>query len=163
MNNYLSIKIKTKSEKLRGFVEIMVDCKKCGTILADNVVTCPICGVDQCISISNCNSTNNISNSSNSSNNRVDNITQKLVSSPSKLILEISEHDAEQKKLETERMIKRGNECFSSGRAWLGAKKRKLARKEFQRAFKYYDNVLKLDPNNEKVREARSKCLLKMA
>ena len=141
----------------------MAGCKKCGTILADNVVTCPICGVEQSIGISTQNSINNLSTSSTSSDNRVDNITQKLVSSPSKLILETSEHDAEQRKLETERMIKRGDECFSSGRAWLGAKKRKLARREFQRAFKYYDNVLKLDPNNEKVREARSKCLLKMA
>jgi hypothetical protein len=64
---------------------------------------------------------------------------------------------------EIDRLMKRGEECFKSGKAWLGAKDRSRARKEFQRAFKYYEIILKLDPDYEPAREARSKCLFKMA
>jgi len=61
------------------------------------------------------------------------------------------------------RLLGRGDECFESGKAWLGMKDRVRARKEFQRAFNYYETVLKLDPNNEKARNARAGCISKMA
>jgi hypothetical protein len=125
----------------------MGNCKKCGTTLADNVFTCPICSVDHCIE----------------NTMTVDNIDQKLNSSPTLLVQDTSGEDPEEKKLEAGRLIKRGDDCFDSGKAWLGAKNRAHARKDFQRAFKYYNCVLRLDPTNDKVREARSKCLLKMA
>jgi hypothetical protein len=64
---------------------------------------------------------------------------------------------------EIDRLMKRGAERFKSGKAWLGAKNRPRARREFQRAFKYYENILKMDPEYGPAKEARAKCLLKMA
>ena len=125
----------------------MGNCKECNATLSEDVEVCPICGCEQA-------SDNNV---------KIDNIDKKLTSSPTILTQPISDNNLEEKKLELERLVKRGNECFSSGRAWLGAKDRTRARKEFQRAFNYYENALKMNPNHEKAREMRSKCLFKMA
>lgn len=125
----------------------MVSCISCGSTLGDEVIICPICGADQ----------------SSAKDVDLDNVSKKLVSSASILIHGTTEENISEKKLEIERLIKRGDECFDSGKAWHGAKDKSRARKEFQRAFKYYESVLKLDPSNGKIREARAKCLFKMA
>lgn len=125
----------------------MSNCGKCNSILSDNVKVCPICGATQ-----------NLDDAAN-----VDNINKRLSSTPSILITEASEYDSADDEMELERLIKRGEECFNSGKKWLGAKDRPRARKEFQRAFNYYDTALKLQPDNDRIRELRSKCLFKMA
>jgi tetratricopeptide (TPR) repeat protein len=125
----------------------MPHCIKCNSILGDNVVECPICGAYQ----------------DNGDDVKIDNINKTLSNSPNVMNIEYSGESYEDSKLELERLINRGDECFKSGKLWLGAKNRTRARKEFQRAYKYYETALKLDPNNEKVRDMRSKCLFKMA
>jgi hypothetical protein len=125
----------------------MSNCIKCNSILSDNVEVCPICGATQ-----------NLGDTAS-----VDNIDRKLSSTPSILASGTSEYDIANDEMEMERLIKRGEECFNSGKKWLGAKDRSRARKDFQRAFNYYDTALKLQPNNDKIRELRSKCLFKMA
>ena len=137
----------------------MPQCYSCGTILGEDVRICPICDAVQ----------NKIYNSG------LDNIDNKLVSTPTILTTNDSEsfynnslNDespdyTEDREQEIVRLMKRGDECFNSGKAWIGAKDRSRARKEFQRAFNYYETVLKLDPDFEPAREARAKCLFKMA
>ena len=129
----------------------MSNCVKCNSILSDNVEVCPICGANQPIN----------------EDRKLDNIDRKLSSSPNILSTGISEYNSEyaseNPEQELERLKKRGDECFNSGKKWLGAKDRTRARKEFQRAFNYYDTALKIQPNNETIRELRSKCLFKMA
>ena len=125
----------------------MISCIKCGSTLGSDVYICPICGANQ-------SSANDVD---------LDNVSRKLSSSASILIRDTSEEDIMEQKLEIERLIKRGDECFKSAKAWQGAKDKSKARKEYQRAFKYYETVLRLDPNNERIREARAKCLFKMA
>ncbi|MFW9882416.1 MAG: hypothetical protein ACFFG0_55850 [Candidatus Thorarchaeota archaeon] len=125
----------------------MSNCIKCNSILSDNVEVCPICGASQ--------------NSGDSS--YVNNIDKKLSNTPNMLVSGPSEYDNSNNAMELERLIKRGDECFTSGKKWLGVKDRTRARKEFQRAFNYYDTALKIQPDNDKVRELRSKCLFKMA
>ncbi len=118
--------------------------------MGEEVDVCPICGADQ----------------THDYEAKIDNIDKKLTSSPSILISDSSQFEyenEESKQLELERLVKRGDECFTSGKKWLGAKDRTRARKEFQRAFNYYDTALKMDPTNSKIREMRSKCLFKMA
>ena len=125
----------------------MPKCIKCNSILGDNVVECPICGSYQ----------------DHGDDVKIDNIDTSLSNSPNVMNVEYSGESYEDSKLELERLVNRGDECFKSGKAWLGAKDRTRARKEFQRAFKYYETALKLDPTNEKVRDMRAKCLFKMA
>lgn len=125
----------------------MAKCIKCSSFLNVDVTVCPICGAGQ--------PTHN--------DPKIDNIDNKLSSSPSFLSQGTEEDDPKERELEIKRLIQRGDDCFKSGKAWLGAKDRNRARKEFQRAFNYYDTVLKMEPNNERIREARSKCLFKMA
>jgi hypothetical protein len=125
----------------------MSKCIKCSSLLGDEVDVCPICGAGQ----------------PSKNDAQIDNVTEPLTNSPNFLAQLDNEEPIEDKKQEIERLVQRGDECFSSGKAWLGAKDRTRARKEFQRAFKYYETVLKMDPANEKIREARSKCLFKMA
>jgi len=125
----------------------MVSCIKCSSTLGSDVLICPICGADQ-------SSANDVN---------LDNVSKKLTSSATILIQGTSEEEIFEKKLEVERLIKRGDECFNSAKAWHGAKDKTRARKDYQRAFKYYDNVLKMDPNNDRIRDARAKCLNKMA
>ena len=127
----------------------MSNCVKCNSILSDNVEVCPICGATQ-----------NLGDAAN-----VDNIDRKLSSTPSILVsgTSASSDDNANDEMELERLIKRGDECFNSGKKWLGAKDRSRARKEFQRAFNYYDTALKLEPDNDRILELRSKCLFKMA
>ena len=126
---------------------IMAKCIKCSSLLGEGVEVCPICGAGQ--------PTNEEAN--------IEYSEDTLTNSPSILTQIDSEESQENQKEEIERLIQRGDECFNSGKAWLGAKDRSRARKEFQRAFSYYETVLKMDPNNDKIREARSKCLFKMA
>lgn len=59
-------------------------------------------------------------------------------------------------------LLERANERFEAGRAWLGTKDRAKARKEFERAFNYYGEILRLDPSNAQAREYRAKCLQKI-
>ena len=125
----------------------MVSCIKCGSTLGSEVIICAICGADQ----------------SSAKDVNLDNVSKQLTSSATILVHGTSEEEILENKLEIERLIKRGDDCFKSAKAWQGAKDKSRARKDYQRAFKYYDNVLKLDPNNERVREARGKCLFKMA
>ena len=125
----------------------MGKCVKCSSILGEDVEICPICGADQ--------STGDFV--------EIPNVDNKLTSAPSILSQELIESEEQEKKLEVERLVKRGDECFKSGKAWLGAKDRPRARKDFQRAFNYYETALKILPENEKVREMRAKCLFKMA
>lgn len=66
-------------------------------------------------------------------------------------------------KIETERLLERGIECFNKGKAWLSIKNRTAARKEFQRALKYFDSVLKVDPVNKVARDYRSKASQKIS
>jgi hypothetical protein len=65
-------------------------------------------------------------------------------------------------KFEAERLFSRGLECFNKGKAYHATKNRSSARKEFQRALKYFEQLLQIDPVNPEVRELRSKCLQKM-
>ncbi len=137
----------------------MPHCYSCGTLLGDDVRICPIC--------------DSIQDRFSSSN--LDNVDNKLVNTPN-ILSSYNSTDAGNtsnysKGVEFEgdmaeeiaRLMKRGEECFKSGKAWLGAKDRSRARKEFQRAFNYYETILKLDPDNEPAREARARCLFKMA
>jgi len=128
-------------------VRNMGKCVKCSSILGEDVEICPICGADQ--------STGDFV--------EIANVDNKLTSAPSILSQEFIVSEGQDKKLEVERLVKRGDECFKSGKAWLGAKDRSRARKDFQRAFNYYETALKILPDNEKVREMRAKCLFKMA
>ena len=128
-------------------MKFMVSCIKCNSTLGDNVITCPICGTNQ----------------SSAEAVDLDNVSKQLTSSATIMIQGDSEDEYVDTKLEVERLIKRGDDCFNSGKKWRGTKDRSRARREFQRAFKYYETVLKLDPTNEKARNARSKCLMKMA
>jgi tetratricopeptide (TPR) repeat protein len=125
----------------------MGKCVKCSSILGEGVEICPICGADQ--------STGDFV--------EIPNVDNKLTSGPSILSQELIESEEQDRKLEVDRLIKRGDECFNSGKAWLGAKDRSRARKDFQRAFNYYETALKILPDNERVREMRAKCLFKMA
>ena len=135
-------------------MNVMPKCNKCSSYLAEDVKVCPICGAGQESLL----------------NENVDR-TDELTNSPSMLIFSdvAGERDQQQKfeemdkVTEIKRLTERGDDCFNSGKAWLGAKDRSRARKEFQRAFNYYETVLKLDPENDYAREARSKCLFKMA
>ncbi len=70
--------------------------------------------------------------------------------------------DLENLKVQVDRLLERALERFEAGRAWLGSKDRIKARREFQKAFNYYGEVLKLDPRNEQAREFRAKCLQKI-
>ena len=125
----------------------MGKCVKCSSILGEDVEICPICGADQ----------------STGDYVEIPNVDNKFTSGPSILSQELIELEEKDKKLEVDRLIKRGDECFNSGKAWLGAKDRSRARKDFQRAFNYYETALKILPDNERVREMRAKCLFKMA
>jgi RNA polymerase subunit RPABC4/transcription elongation factor Spt4 len=118
----------------------------CGTILGEHAEFCPVCDSEKLYH----------------DNPGMDNVDKKLSSSPSLMSEYIGEETIDNP-IEIERLIKRGEECYRSGKAWQGAKDRTRARKEFQRAFKYYEIVLKIDPENEAAREARAKCLFKMA
>ena len=84
----------------------MAKCIECGTSLGGDVLVCPICGANQ----------------SSNGDVRLDNIERKLSSTPTFLIKNNSEQEAEQKRLEVERLMKRGDECFNSAKAWLGSK-----------------------------------------
>jgi hypothetical protein len=125
----------------------MASCIKCSSTLGDEVIVCPICGADQ-------SSANDVD---------LDNVSKKLTSSATIMIHGTSEQDHMDKKLQIERLIKRGDECFQAAKKWLGAKDRSRARKDYERAYNYYDRVIKLDPTNAKIRELRQKCLFKMA
>ena len=70
--------------------------------------------------------------------------------------------DIEDLQLQVSRLMERANERFEAGRAWLGSKNRAKARKEFERAFNYFGEILKLDPSNAIAREYRAKCLQKI-
>jgi hypothetical protein len=114
--------------------------------LGDEVVVCPICGAGQ----------------PEKADEKLDNVDSSLSSSPSVLSLAESvidtdgsdnSLDTDEKENEIDRLTQRGDDCFNSGKAWLGAKDRSRARKEFQRAFKYYETILKLDPSNVKARD----------
>jgi len=148
---YIEYQIKINPMYMGKLVNNMAKCKICGASLADEVVVCPICD----------------SNQPENYYEGLDNIDKKLSSSPSLFFKKEQEDNifgnAEGMEFEVERLLKRGEDCFKSGKAWLGAKDRTRARKEFQRAFKYYETVLKIDPDNEVAREARTKCLFKMA
>lgn len=63
---------------------------------------------------------------------------------------------------ECERLFKRGFDCYTKGKAWLAQKDRQKARTELQRALKYFENILKIDPAHERARELRAKCVQKM-
>ena len=65
--------------------------------------------------------------------------------------------------LEIKRLFSRGLECYETGRAYLTSKNLSTARRDFQRALKYFEAILKIDPANKEAREFRSKCLQKMA
>ena len=137
----------------------MPQCNSCRTILGEEVRICPICNAVQ----------------NKTYNPGLDNVDKKLVNTPTVLSANDTESIynnsldqdtsdyTEDRDLEIARLMKRGDECFSSGKAWIGAKDRSRARKEFQRALNYYETVLKLDPDFEPAREARAKCLFKMA
>ena len=129
----------------------MAHCMICGTILGDEVEVCPICNAKQVYR----------------PYNNLDNMDQKLTNTPSRILQMVDEggytEPSQEDLKEVERLIIRAEECFRSGKAWLGAKDRSRARKDFQRAFKYYETILKLDPENEIAKENRAKCLLKMA
>ena len=125
----------------------MAYCIECSTTLGNDVELCPICGSYQEIC----------------GNGSIDNIDKKLNTSTTVLFNKISDGQVLNNEQEIERLIKRGEECFNSGKLWLGAKERRRARKEFQRAFNYYETVLKLDPKHELAKEARARCLGKMA
>jgi hypothetical protein len=141
---YKSLLKKSTKESFGGY---MARCIKCSSFLGDDVSVCPICGAGQ----------------PSESDDKVDNVDTTLSNSPSFLTNEASDNEYIDKRTEIKRLSLRGEECFNSGKAWLGAKNRKRARKDFQRAFNYYETILKMDPNNEKARDARSKCLFKMA
>jgi tetratricopeptide (TPR) repeat protein len=68
-----------------------------------------------------------------------------------------------QKNLEIQRLLKRGIECFNKGKAWVATNDRARAKKDFQRAVKYFERVLKLDPSNREARDFRTKSVQKMA
>jgi hypothetical protein len=136
----------------------MSQCLKCGALLADDVYKCPICDTVQ----------------DRYQNSDLDNVDRTLTSSPNYIIPRAGFEDTNSKSNneknhqenvgdEVARLMKRGEECFNSGKSWLGAKDKTRARKDFQRAFKYYETILKLDPENDTAKEARAKCLLKMA
>lgn len=128
----------------------MARCINCGTNIGKEVEVCPICEAGQVRSY----------------NPGIDNVDRQLTSSPSLLFgdrFSDNQEYIENEKKEIARLIKRGDECFNSGKAWIGAKDRSRARKEFQRAFNYFETVLKMDPDNEIAREARARCLFKMA
>ena len=70
--------------------------------------------------------------------------------------------DEEDLKFELARLMERANARFEAGRAWLGSKDRAKARREFERAFKYYGEILKVNPTHQQAREYRAKCLQKI-
>lgn len=125
----------------------MAHCIECNTTLGYEVKVCPICGSYQKFR----------------DGSLIDNINHKLITSNSVLYNKVSDGQVLKNDQEINRLIKRGEECYNSGRLWLSAKERSRARKEFQRAFNYYETVLKLDPKHEIAKEARAKCLGKMA
>jgi tetratricopeptide (TPR) repeat protein len=65
--------------------------------------------------------------------------------------------------IEIERIFKRGLECYANGKAWLAVKNRERARKDFQRALKYFNQVLKIDSTNNEAREYRAKTARKIS
>ena len=75
---------------------------------------------------------------------------------------DFSSFDLEQMQPHVDRLLERAQERYEAGRAWLGSKDRIKARREFQKAFNYFGEVLKLDPSNEQAREFRAKCLQKI-
>ena len=153
----------------------MTKCKVCGAGLADDVTICPICNADLTVSDNDSSDPGeeNITEESNESTESTDTSADhgdtihieetESVESAEKTESTEPTMSADETEKEIERLLKRGDECFSSGRAWLGAKDRSRARKEFQRAYNYYNTVLKLDPDNQPARDARAKCLFKMA
>jgi len=64
---------------------------------------------------------------------------------------------------EIHRLMKRGIECYNKGKAWLATKNKQSARKDFQRAVRYFDSVLKIDPGNQRARELRAKSMHKIS
>jgi tetratricopeptide (TPR) repeat protein len=84
-------------------------------------------------------------------------LVKKLEDAP----VEEREHLIEQ--IEMERIFKRGLECYANGKAWLAVKNRERARKDFQRALKYFDQVLKIDSTNTEAREYRAKTARKIS
>lgn len=83
------------------------------------------------------------------------------------LMKKIEEAPAEEReelisRLEIDRIMKRGIECYLNGKAWLAVKDRDRARKEFQRALKYFDRVLKIDSTNRDARDFRAKASQKI-
>jgi RNA polymerase subunit RPABC4/transcription elongation factor Spt4 len=138
---------------MRGKVKIMTHCMNCGTILGDEVEVCPICDARQLYR-----PYNNINNFDTKFTNKPTRVSQSGYDNT-----HIDEELSTDELVEIERLVRRAEECFNSGKAWLGSKDRSRARKEFQRAFKYYETILKIDPDNEIAKENRAKCLLKMA
>jgi hypothetical protein len=77
-------------------------------------------------------------------------------------INDFSDQIPEDPDLQVNRLMARALERYEAGRAWLGSKDRKKARREFQKAFNCYGEVLKIDPNNMEAREFRARCLQKI-
>ncbi len=124
-------------------------CIECGAMVGADVEKCPICGAKQPtveyvdldgVPIRQIDPTSSTRNGNGSAGTNI-----------------------QKQQDEVLRLLGRGDECFESGKAWLGMKDRVRARKEFQRAFKYYETVLKLDPNNEMACKGRAGCMSKMA
>ena len=131
----------------------MVTCMNCGALLGDDVEICPLCGVNQLLAAET------------KVNIPVKEPIHPLPGAAQESTQDTTAHDeaGTERSQNTSRLIQRGDECYNRGKSWLRMGDRNRARKEFQRAFNYYETVLKLDPGNKTAREARNKCLSKIA
>jgi hypothetical protein len=58
--------------------------------------------------------------------------------------------------------LEQGRKCLELAKAYTGKQQRAQARREYQRAFSYFEDVLKIDPHSQEAREGKSQCLRKM-
>jgi tetratricopeptide (TPR) repeat protein len=114
-------------------------CPKCSTWLDIHEALCPICGAPK------------------------PDETPAKDTSPAQESLETTKVDtADRTRAEIERLYRRGIECMETARKWHAMKNKYQSNREYQRAIKYFERVLKLDPTHEDARFKRDRCLYKI-
>ena len=59
-------------------------------------------------------------------------------------------------------LLEQARKCLEQAKAYSGKQQRAQARREYQRAYGYFEDVLKIEPNSQEAREGKSQCLRKM-
>lgn len=127
-------------------------CPRCNTWLEVNEEVCPICGATKY----------DIEPKVVEEVKRGEDEMAETAKTRQEAIVEPSMTDEDKTLREINRQYQRGLECMDAGRKWHAMKNKTQSRREFQRAIKYFERVLKLDPEYKEARVNRDKCLHKI-